>query len=261
MRVPRHNHEWNDQQRSCGSRQSCSASAQRRGQPMLSACPHDAPDNERGSQRFGISGEKEKTRRPDGCQRKRSERSRLRGVGSCQTKQPVKIEERPDGGNQQGRSRRIHNPTRCSNQSRIKRIENYGRWQVVAMLGDAQVPERIEALPNSEQGVMPASGRRQILGQRVAANQTWLGMENNSRDRGKGGIKEAQQHSHRQSDLPIRARLPPAFQLCRLPQNSATESTSTLRRVSVCLVQVYRVCVRTQPSLRDLDLSLHFSRR
>ena len=81
------------------------------------------------------------------------------------------------------------------------------------MLGDAQIPERIEALPNSKQRIMQTVRRRQIFSERIAVNQRRIRMQKRQECRGHSRIKHAQRCGERHGDLPVRPG-------CELPQHS-----------------------------------------
>ena len=125
--------------------------------------PNDAPDDQSNRQSLGVSREKEKTCRPYCREHYRAQRLSIwkftphviLHVIPHQAQQSPEIKKRRHRRNQQSRSHRPGQSAQAPNEPRIKRIENYSRRQVIATLGDPQIPERVETLPNSKQRIMP----------------------------------------------------------------------------------------------------------
>ncbi len=65
------------------------------------------------------------------------------------------------------------------------------------MLGNPQIPKRVETFPNSKQCIMQTTRGWQVLGERVALNQTRIRMQKYRRNRCDTGINHAQRHGDR----------------------------------------------------------------
>ena len=202
---PGHHRQWHHYQCSCRPRQAGSESARRRQRPILVARPNDAPDDQSNRQSLGVSREKEKTCRPYCCDHHAAKRLSawkftlhvILHVIPHQAHQSPEIKKRRYCRNQQSRSHRPSQSAQAPNEPRIKRIENYSRRQIISTLGDPQIPEGVETLPNPKQRIMPTTRRRQILGEHIAVNQTRIRMQKNRRNRCNARIHYAQRHRDR----------------------------------------------------------------
>ena len=83
------------------------------------------------------------------------------------------------------------------------------------MLSNVQVPQSIEALPNSQQRIADPMRRRQRLRKRIAPNQCRIRMQKRKESRCHRRKKNTHPNTHRQRDLPVRpaGNLPQHFQI------------------------------------------------